>query len=130
MRLAGPQELGKRIHEGLGRSHEPVHAFHPDDGCSVVCVVCRAEAATEVLVALVEAAITERDEALEKNKKLSALIVEQEADYRNRKKAAEAEVARLRDALASLADRLDAQWLNQQDVLTELRTLAKEDTDE
>ena len=56
-------------------------------------------------LAALDALVAERDEAREKNAKLSALIVEQEAEYRFRKKAAEAEVARLREALTVYAGR-------------------------
>lgn len=62
-----------------------------------------ARAALAALLTERDAAVKERDEAERKNGELSKLIMEQEAEYRKGRRAAEATLTRYRNALEQIA---------------------------
>lgn len=65
---------------------------------------CRPASRPEVLLyALLAKAEQEWDDLAEKNRKLSALVVEQEREYHKGRKDAERELERLREALETIA---------------------------
>jgi hypothetical protein len=70
---------------------------------------CEGGLCCDEALAIMEALVAERDEAREKNAKLSALIVEQESDYRNRKKAAERDLVVQHQRLLDLDETLTAE---------------------